>query len=123
MKFTAIALIASAQAVDLSMLSACQRAGAADVTCSPQDFKLFATGMNGDEDLGEDITMKGEKFHYNQRQALAQDVEEAAWAYPAQDATEPKRKDSWNAGYDAPEKVHTLDPKIAKKATTFYAQY
>jgi len=25
----------------------------------------FATGMNGDEDLGQDITMKGEKFHYN----------------------------------------------------------
>ena len=26
----------------------------------------FATGMNGDEDLGQDITMKGDKFHYNQ---------------------------------------------------------
>jgi len=26
----------------------------------------FATGMNGDEDLGQDITMKGEKFHYKQ---------------------------------------------------------
>ena len=25
--------------------------------------------MNGDEDLGEDILMKGEKFHYNQRPA------------------------------------------------------
>ena len=24
----------------------------------------FATGMNGDEDLGQDIIMKGEKFHY-----------------------------------------------------------
>jgi len=29
----------------------------------------FATGMNGDEDLGQDITMKGEKFHYNQAPA------------------------------------------------------
>ena len=28
--------------------------------------KLFAVGLNGDEDLGQDITMKGEKFHYNQ---------------------------------------------------------
>ena len=44
-----------------------------------QGYKLsgtFATGMNGDEDLGEDITMKGDKFHYNQRRefqiALAQ---------------------------------------------------
>jgi hypothetical protein len=23
--------------------------------------------MNGDEDLGQDITMKGQKFHYAQR--------------------------------------------------------
>ena len=26
----------------------------------------FATGMNGDEDLNEDITMKGDKFHFVQ---------------------------------------------------------
>ncbi len=30
----------------------------------------FATGMNGDEDLGQDIIMKGDKFHY--QQGLAQ---------------------------------------------------
>lgn len=29
--------------------------------------KLFAVGLNGDEDLGQDITMKGQKFHYNQK--------------------------------------------------------
>ena len=37
---------------------------------NPRDFVgmgvRFATGMNGDEDLGQDITMKGEKFHYAQ---------------------------------------------------------
>ena len=36
-----------------------------------QGYKLqnkFATGMNGDEDLAEDITMKGDKFHYAQRE-------------------------------------------------------
>ena len=33
---------------------------------APQSASLFATGMNGDEDLGEDITMKGDKFHYTQ---------------------------------------------------------
>ena len=27
------------------------------------DIFSFATGMNGDEDLGEDITMKGKKKH------------------------------------------------------------
>jgi len=32
----------------------------------PADHKLFATGMNGDEDLGEDIIMKGEPYHYSQ---------------------------------------------------------
>ena len=31
----------------------------------------FATGMNGDEDLAEDITMKGDKFHYVQNPATS----------------------------------------------------
>ena len=48
-------------------LSACAQSGihGAGLTCVP-DHQFFATGMNGDEDLGQDITMKGEKFHYNQ---------------------------------------------------------
>ena len=25
----------------------------------------FATGMNGDEDLGQNIIMKGDKYHYH----------------------------------------------------------
>merc|ERR1719188_2071027 len=29
-----------------------------------QERGLFATGMNGDEDLGQDIIMKGEPYHY-----------------------------------------------------------
>ena len=29
----------------------------------------FATGMNGDEDLGQNIIMKGDKYHYNQAAA------------------------------------------------------
>jgi hypothetical protein len=35
-------------------------------------MQLFATGMNGDEDLAQDITMKGEKFHYAQDESLVQ---------------------------------------------------
>merc|ERR1712054_525452 len=31
-----------------------------------QQLAQFATGMNGDEDLGEDIQMKGEPFHFTQ---------------------------------------------------------
>jgi len=42
----------------------CQKAGG--INCVPGDSKLFASGMNGDEDLGQDIIMKGDKFHYNQ---------------------------------------------------------
>ena len=53
-------------------LSACSASGisGAGLTCIP-DHQLFATGMNGDEDLGQDIIMKGKPFHYNQKsQAL-----------------------------------------------------
>ena len=49
--------------------SACIGASVDGVTCGPSDTQLFATGMNGDEDLGQDITMKGEKFHYQQEMA------------------------------------------------------
>uniref|UniRef100_A0A7S3MY78 Uncharacterized protein n=1 Tax=Strombidium inclinatum TaxID=197538 RepID=A0A7S3MY78_9SPIT len=34
----------------------------------------FASGMNGDEDLGEDITMKGDHFHYNQLPTCSETV-------------------------------------------------
>ena len=50
----------------VQMESACVQSGAAGVMCAPASNMLFATGMNGDEDLGEDITMKGNKFHFNQ---------------------------------------------------------
>ena len=30
-------------------------------------FVQFAEGMKGDEDLGQDITMKGQPFHYSQK--------------------------------------------------------
>merc|ERR1712188_77215 len=52
--------------------SACTESGVMGVTCGPSDAELFATGMNGDEDLGQDITMKGEKFHYAQDNSLVQ---------------------------------------------------
>ena len=57
-------------AAGLVQISPCQAANVAGVPC---DAALFAVGMNGDEDLGQDIIMKGEKFHYNQQpQHLAQ---------------------------------------------------
>jgi len=33
---------------------------------APKSINLFATGESGDEDLGQNIIMKGDKFHYNQ---------------------------------------------------------
>merc|ERR1711924_373251 len=50
-------------------ISACVNSGVTGVTCSPPNHELFATGMNGDEDFGEDIIMKGEPYHYNQKPA------------------------------------------------------
>ena len=57
----------SPSAAGFVQLSACNSASIADVTCEIPNTQLFATGMNGDEDLGEDITMKGDKFHYVQK--------------------------------------------------------
>merc|ERR1712070_521731 len=48
-------------------ISACVNSGVQGVTCSPPNHEYFATGMNGDEDLAEDIIMKGEPYHYNQK--------------------------------------------------------
>merc|ERR1712010_355329 len=48
----------------------CSQSGinGAGLSCLP-DNQFFATGMNGDEDLGEDIIMKGEPYHYTQKKA------------------------------------------------------
>ena len=73
-----------------------------------QKLAQFATGMNGDEDLGEDITMKGNKFHFNQELIQVQGDEEGTI-----------HKADWT-GYTQPDKVHTLDPKIAKTHTAWY---
>ena len=94
-------------AAGLLDVSACFKAGGIpDVSCGPTNIELFATGMNGDEDLGQDITMKGEKFHYNQLLQLNGDDAKKAEAKPV----------------PPPEKVSVLDPKIAKTHTSFYGQ-
>ena len=72
MKFATIALVATSAAVRLSESPDCpdsttvfsyneRRASAAGLAQTK-----FATGMNGDEDLGQNIIMKGDKYHYNQ---------------------------------------------------------
>ena len=100
--------------------TACNKFGSAGVTCGPSDEELFATGMNGDEDLGEDITMKGDKFHFNQN--LVQADPEAPQTTP----NGFKRLPDWpkydTKGYGPVEKESFFDPKIAKAHTTFFAQ-
>merc|ERR1711898_56116 len=50
------------------VMTACNAYGVNGVSCIPNN-QLFATGNNGDEDMGEDIIMKGEPFHYSQKLA------------------------------------------------------
>ena len=47
-------------------VTACSQYSVDGVTCLP-NHELFASGMNGDEDLGVDIKMKGEPFHFEQK--------------------------------------------------------
>jgi len=62
--FAILALLDTAAAIKLNT---CIETGidGAGLTCMPPNSQLFATGMNGDEDLGEDIIMKGKPFHYD----------------------------------------------------------
>ena len=96
--------------------------------------------MNGDEDLGEDIIMKGEPYHYNQKKAqhLAQGDDAAAEADTAvedkkdqaaedkmAEADEKAKKAETNAKakkIEPAEKVSVLETPIAKSHTTFYPQ-
>ena len=54
-------------AAGLVQISSCMSSGINGVTCAPPNSMLFAEGMDGTEDLGEKITMKGEKYSYGQR--------------------------------------------------------
>ena len=102
---------------------------------APQSVSLFATGMNGDEDLAEDITMKGDKFHYVQKTPatssnVAKKAEPATATATACNPGEIASVDgncyfegeAVQVSADPPEKVHTLDPKIARTHTSFYGQ-
>ena len=83
-------------------VSACLNAEVDGVTCKPPNHELFATGMNGDEDLGQDIIMKGKPFHYDQQASFIQ-IEAAPVS-------------------DEAEKVSVLQTPVALGHTTFYAQ-
>jgi len=77
----------------IQLQSACANSGISGVTCGPSDEELFATGMNGDEDLGEDITMKGDKFHFVQNVQLSAEPA-AEVAAPAKEAAAAPAKEA-----------------------------
>merc|ERR1712167_494019 len=52
-------------AAGLVQTTACMNSNVDGVTCD-NSLIQFAEGMRGDEDLGQDITMKGQPFHYAQ---------------------------------------------------------
>ena len=95
----------------------------------PVEHNLFADGEKGDADMGLKIQMKGDRFDtykqnliqitdaHNQRLLEIEMSEEPAVAVVEDEA--PAKKEA-KVAVLAPEKVHTLDPKIAKSHTTFY---
>lgn len=85
----------------MAISSKCINSGVAGVTCVPNS-QLFATGMNGDEDLGQDIIMKGKPFHYQQ----------VAQASPP----------GYETVDDQAEKVSVLQTPNAGYRTTYYGQ-
>ena len=123
-----LALIGSASAVTLN---SCQSTGMDGwgLSCVPQNSQLFATGMNGDEDLGQDIIMKGKPFHYNQQKAHEAPEEGSAAEEKAEAKEDEKMKEADAKAKKAatetkkvgdPEKVSVLETVIAKEHTTFY---
>ena len=79
----------------------------------------FATGMNGDEDLGQDIIMKGEKFHYAEKPATTNST--AAGRYHL--AQEENVQLEWDQPVQGPaEGVLFPQTGLATHHTTFYAK-
>ena len=117
------AITALLGAISATSLNSCMDSGidGAGLTCVPGNAMLFATGMNGDEDLGQDIIMKGKPFHYNQAMAQDEDKAEAKEEEKMKEAdAKAKKAEAEVKKIGAPEKVSILETAIAKEHTTFY---
>jgi len=102
---------------------------------APKSVSYFATGMNGDEDMQEDITMKGDKFHYLQDKVLGNNTKNATKAALSKGCNsgevasldgncyfEGEAVQLNDGDLSAPEKVLTLEPKVGVHHTTFMTQ-
>ena len=116
-------------AAGLIQLNSNQRFLDIEMSEEPKENNLFADGEKGDADMGLKIQMKGDRFDtykqnlvqipdfHNQRLLQIEMSEEPVAV--AEDETKPTPKAA-KVEVLAPEKVHSLDPKIAKSHTTFY---
>ena len=52
--------------VQTQTMSACEKFGTVGVTCGPSDEKLFAAGLNGDENLSGEVKIFKQPFVYSQ---------------------------------------------------------
>jgi len=66
--------------------SACNSAEKTFGIACEKSYVQFASGMNGDEDMGQDIIMKGDKFHYQQK--LAKVLEDCTYTNGTLDANQ-----------------------------------
>ena len=73
MKFALAIILGATSAARLSAApqSACQKFGAKNGVDCESSLLQFADGFVGDEDLGEDIIMRGSPYHFIQGKALA----------------------------------------------------
>ena len=95
----------SASGLLQTSVSACEKFGTVGVTCRPSDQALFAVGMSGDENLGQEILMKGNKFNYHQSESSLAQVAQAPFPqYESQ----------------APEKVLVPQTTHARYHSTYY---
>ena len=72
----------------------------------------FATGANGDEDLSQDIIMKGEKFHYKQGDPKEEAKEEPK---PEEEQVDQSTLPLCNGTNGVPGKDCRIPSKVKKK--------
>lgn len=96
----------------------------------------FASGFDGQEDMGEDIEIRGEPFHFIQKDTKMvqlhaeptveddgkEDLDAPKGKAAAMAAKPGNGKYEWWTRGDPAEKVSFVDPVIAREHTTFYAQ-
>ena len=116
-------------AAGLIQLNSNQRFLDIEMSEEPKEEELFAIGEKGDAEMGLTIHMKGERLDSykqnlvqmpNPRNQRLLAIEMSEEPVAAAEGEGEKKAEAPKVEVLAPEKVHVLDPKIAKSHTTFY---